>query len=335
MNIKNIITQKLDEETKHTVYVDRYINFIESCRIKNDKDKPKPVELHHVLPKSEGYFPEYKNVRKYKWNGVHLTYRQHLVAHMMLAKLFGGKMWYALWAMVNGKGKKYRKSIRIDTKLVASIREHVSKEHRKYMTDEFWTDERREYFSEKFTGSGNPFYGKQHPKEVLERIKQKNTGRTVSSETRGKISESLKGRIFSDETIKKLSESKMGENNPFYGKSHSKETLDKMSKANTGRPNANKGKKLSDEWVKNISESQKGKVLSESHKRKIGDKHRGKAVSDETKKKLSESKKGIPSKKKGIPDKKIECPHCSKLGGSSVMKRWHFDNCKHKQRNGG
>ena len=24
------------------------------------------------------------------------------------------------------------------------------------------------------------------------------------------------------------------------------------------------------------------------------------------------------------------CPHCSKKGGGGAMKRWHFDNCKHK-----
>jgi hypothetical protein len=25
---------------------------------------------------------------------------------------------------------------------------------------------------------------------------------------------------------------------------------------------------------------------------------------------------------------KIKCPHCGKVGGSNIMKRWHFDNCK-------
>jgi hypothetical protein len=30
------------------------------------------------------------------------------------------------------------------------------------------------------------------------------------------------------------------------------------------------------------------------------------------------------------PRKKIECPHCKKVGDSSNMKRWHFDNCKFK-----
>lgn len=26
---------------------------------------------------------------------------------------------------------------------------------------------------------------------------------------------------------------------------------------------------------------------------------------------------------------KVVCPHCNKEGGRSIMKRWHFDNCKH------
>lgn len=28
------------------------------------------------------------------------------------------------------------------------------------------------------------------------------------------------------------------------------------------------------------------------------------------------------------PKSKIACPHCDKVGGSGIMKRWHFDNCK-------
>ena len=35
--------------------------------------------------------------------------------------------------------------------------------------------------------------------------------------------------------------------------------------------------------------------------------------------------------KKGIPQKKIECPHCGKIGGTT-MYRWHFDNCKYKEK---
>jgi len=28
---------------------------------------------------------------------------------------------------------------------------------------------------------------------------------------------------------------------------------------------------------------------------------------------------------------KVECPHCEKVGGIAIMKRWHFDNCKNKR----
>jgi hypothetical protein len=35
----------------------------------------------------------------------------------------------------------------------------------------------------------------------------------------------------------------------------------------------------------------------------------------------------------GNPKPKVECPHCSKIGGISAMKRWHFDNCKLRELN--
>jgi len=33
---------------------------------------------------------------------------------------------------------------------------------------------------------------------------------------------------------------------------------------------------------------------------------------------------------KGIPKPKMICPHCKTEGAGPVMKRFHFDNCKHK-----
>jgi len=29
--------------------------------------------------------------------------------------------------------------------------------------------------------------------------------------------------------------------------------------------------------------------------------------------------------------KQVSCPWCEKVGGDNAMKRWHFDNCKHKK----
>jgi len=60
-------------------------------------------------------------------------------------------------------------------------------------------------------------------------------------------------------------------------------------------------------------------------------------VSDETKRKQSEAHKGkvawnknktMPFK--GKPKTKVKCPHCGKQGGTGVMNRWHFDNCRNK-----
>lgn len=93
---------------------------------------------------------------------------------------------------------------------------------------------------------------------------------------------------------------------------HSMETRRRMSEAQ-------KGISKSEETKKKISEFHKGKPKSEEHKKKL----RG-PKSEEHKRNISESKKG---KKQSI----IECPHCGKHGGISLMKRYHFDNCPYKK----
>ena len=64
-----------------------------------------------------------------------------------------------------------------------------------------------------------------------------------------------------------------------------------------------------------------GLIHTEETRQKIRDAILGKTLSVETKRKMSEAKLGKP---------KSTCPHCGKEGGSIIMKRWHFDNCKHR-----
>jgi len=97
-----------------------------------------------------------------------------------------------------------------------------------------------------------------------------------------------------------------------------------------------------------------GRKMPQLQKDSMGDFQRGKIISDETKKKMSVSAKesfkngsrdfsgknnpafGIvcsDEKRKAISEKlknnpKITCPHCSKVGAVSGMKRYHFDNCR-------
>jgi sortase (surface protein transpeptidase) len=75
----------------------------------------------------------------------------------------------------------------------------------------------------------------------------------------------------------------------------------------------------------------------------ISQKLKNRKLSEETKLKISQSTKGVPKPKNSlvgkkkhseetkqklrIPKIKVECPHCKKIGGIPVMKRYHFNNC--------
>lgn len=113
-----------------------------------------------------------------------------------------------------------------------------------------------------------------------------------------------KGKTVSAETRKKLSESQKGKTSPNKGKVMSNEQKQKLSKAHTGKVIAQstvdkilesrKGYKHSEETKKKISDSQLGKIMppiSREHKDAISKKLKGRVMSEETKRKMSESRK--------------------------------------------
>jgi len=67
-----------------------YIKLYDSI-IKKAQFRAKPesyTEKHHIVPKSLGGADDDSNL-------VHLTAREHCLAHLLLAKIHGGKMWHA------------------------------------------------------------------------------------------------------------------------------------------------------------------------------------------------------------------------------------------------
>ncbi len=69
--------------------LNRYIKYIFLCESKNSKSKTNQYkELHHILPKADDMFPEYIDLNQHEWNGVYLTSKQHIVAHILLKKAF-------------------------------------------------------------------------------------------------------------------------------------------------------------------------------------------------------------------------------------------------------
>lgn len=73
-------------------YLNRYIKLIKIFS-NQDTSKFEYVEKHHILPVS--MFPRYQNLHESGWNCVILSGRQHYIIHYVLAKAFGGKMWFA------------------------------------------------------------------------------------------------------------------------------------------------------------------------------------------------------------------------------------------------
>lgn len=140
---------------------------------------------------------------------------------------------------------------------------------------------RKKKISEKYSGEKNPFYGKNHSEETINKLKHLAQNR--SPETNKKIADKNRNKIISNDIRLKISNATKGEKNHFFGKKHTEETKKKISDKSIGR-------KMSNETREKISNSLKklpGKKLTEETKKKISEKAIGRKVSDETKQKLS------------------------------------------------
>jgi hypothetical protein len=158
-------------------------------------------------------------------------------------------------------------------------------------------------------GTISPNKGKSPSLETREKLSIAGKKRTLSEKHKENISKALSGKIRSKEHCNNISESKKGS-------TMHPNTREGILKANTGR-------KLSEEHIQKLSERSKGNTYN------LGKKH-----SDETKKKMSESAKGKKKSAEHIMKmkEKIVCPHCDKVGGKLIMPRYHFDNCKYKEK---
>lgn len=108
MDIYSILSSK--PHTPH--YLSRYIKFIHHCQQKNIGYRG-PSEKHHICPKAKDMFPEYESFKKHKWNCAVLTIRQHLIAHLILCKVYDNvfSVTEAYWHMSNYRGNKINSKI--------------------------------------------------------------------------------------------------------------------------------------------------------------------------------------------------------------------------------
>jgi hypothetical protein len=135
------------------------------------------IEKHHIIPKCLGGLNKKENLVK-------LTAREHFICHLLLSKIYGGKMIYTLFRM--SKNGKYNS--------------------KKY-----------EYFINYFSGQGNPFYGKKHSEETkikMSKIRKgkpsSNLNKKMSEEQKLKLRNINLGHKHSEETNKIIEKTKYG-----------------------------------------------------------------------------------------------------------------------------
>lgn len=135
----------------------------------------------------------------------------------------------------------------------------------------FCDKNKRIYYEQAFLDAFHPEYN------IAKDAKAPWKGKTLSEETRRKISLAGMGRKPTEETRRKLSEAQMG------------------NKKGLGKAPWNKGKKATPEIIEAIIAGQTGKKRSEEARRNISNALKGKPKSEEHKKHLSEARIGKPN----------------------------------------
>lgn len=207
------IEKLLEKHTYKPHIIERYFKFCSN--VKNIKIKGE-THHHHILPKAKDFFPEYSDLSTYPWNGVHLTHREHFIAHRMLAIAFPkSSQSIAFYNMCNNN--KITKSLTYEIALA------YHKECVKLMTQ---CPERNRKISEALKGK------KKSPEHIANLM-----GRPMSDITRKKLREAKLGKKHTEESCCKMSESRRG----VKRNSHSTETIQKIKNTKNGQRWYNNG----------------------------------------------------------------------------------------------
>jgi NUMOD3 motif len=265
------------------------------------------VERHHIIPKCIGG-------EDISTNLVFLTPEEHVLAHLLLIRIYPNnqKLIYAANWMTNRvkSNKEYGWVKRQFSKKISDFFIGVPRSESSII-------KQKDTMIEKYkNGYISPRVGKSLSDEHKKAISDGNIGKVVQTKSKS----SLDGYIlrYGEEigTIKYKEDSAKKDSSSLksYVKRFGEEIgtekytimVTEMAIRNSG-PNAPFfGKTHTPESRQKISENNIGipKYRSEEHNVKIGNANRGKS------------------------QEKVICPHCSISGGRSLMKQWHFDNCK-------
>jgi hypothetical protein len=172
------------------------------------------TEIHHIISRCLGGTNDSENL-------VLLTYREHILAHMLLYAVYPDNhdLFLSFGLLVDLKDKYFSEGLDVDLQSLELIKQQKS-----------------EYMKEH-----NPMKNPEIAKKVSEKKLGVPTGRTTppSEETRAKIANTLK-ELYSNP-----------ENHPFYGKHHTPESIEKIRQNRKGK---GIGRNISDEQKQSLRE---------------------------------------------------------------------------------
>ena len=349
-------------EIKDGRWINRYLKFISVFKLAERSNK---THNHHILPVS--LFPQYKKLKLFEWNSAILTIRAHHIAHYMLAKALGGKMWFAFNNM-NAHNKKFNSRLYelalIELREQSKIRSKnwlSSNEHPRGMKGKKHSAETLKLIS--LSSSG-----RKRSEEAKEKLKISKANRTEEEirKVNEKISLAKKGYKHTDEARKKMSMSKKGKPSKNKGKTLEEihgEERGKLLRESNHRPSKNKGKTYEEiygiEKAKELKEKRSisARNRSKESRKQLSNSLKGKKRTAEHIKNMKESKKDtiIMNKdgknkhikinelekyekdgwKKGVirkQEKKYKCEYCSVESIKSNITRWHNEKCKFRKK---
>ena len=166
-------------------------------------------ERHHVIPKSMGGNDS-------KGNLICLTPEDHVHAHILLAKTYGGIHWVSVMFIVTGNH-----SLRIPTKRMIKNNAIAKRKYSEFLS----TPEQNQIRSERVLGEKNPA---KRP-EVRAKMSASQIGKVRPMDQRIKQSESTKGVKKSAAHRAALKGCQSGEKHAMYGVNHKEESKAKTS----------------------------------------------------------------------------------------------------------
>lgn len=151
-------------------------------------------ELHHILPRSLGGDDSKDNL-------VLLTAKEHYICHLLLTRMTAGtaraKMLYAYHAMANmASGNQNRTYSNSYEKFKHHFSKMLSEKHsgsNNHFFGKNHTQETKDHLSRVRQGKPSTRPGYSHSQGTKEKLRQAATGKTLSLESRMKLSESTKG----------------------------------------------------------------------------------------------------------------------------------------------